>query len=301
MKVLVGIDLAGVYEPALDFVFALGLHQPEVILANCIDSSLGPMYDYGVYPLLGVDVDQYATDLGRQALDRAARQALVHGAKAEMVSLIGPRTKTLIGLADDRGVDLIAVQSQRKSSMGNLFLGSVSRGLVIGAHQSIFISKLDVVSERPIRAVFATDHSAYANRALQKLLEFAPVGIKSIHVVAAFATGDVDQIARLFEIAGVGDNAQDQIARDLEKRNEHLVGQLKNSGYDATHAVVLGSAQSAIQEVMSATQASLLIMGAQGHGFMHRLFVGSNSLHHAVSEPYSLLLLRPPTSNPGEE
>jgi nucleotide-binding universal stress UspA family protein len=40
------------------------------------------------------------------------------------------------------------------------------------------------------------------------------------------------------------------------------------------------------------TQADILVMGAQGHGFVERVFIGSVSLHQALYEPYPVMIVR---------
>lgn len=58
--------------------------------------------------------------------------------------------------------------------------------------------------------------------------------------------------------------------------------------------VVDGHPNDVIRAEMTATGSELLLMGAQGHGFFHRLKFGSKSLHQVVSESYSVLILRVP-------
>ena len=55
-----------------------------------------------------------------------------------------------------------------------------------------------------------------------------------------------------------------------------------------------GESNEVIRNAMTSSGADLLIMGAQGHGFLDRLVIGSTSHHHFVAEPYPVLLLRLP-------
>ena len=41
-----------------------------------------------------------------------------------------------------------------------------------------------------------------------------------------------------------------------------------------------------------AQNADLLVLGAQGHGFLERLTTGSVSLDQAVARPYSVIVMR---------
>lgn len=294
MRILVGIDIGSVYKPALELAIRLKVSDPEFILANSVDTVLAaPVYGY---PGEGDYNASYWTtiqELGASALERAADEACARHLRSETVSLVGAAAPALIDYANREGLELIVVQSERKSALGSLFLGSVSRGLAISAHCSVLISKGKAEHDGPLRAVFATDHSDYAAKAFDQFLTWAPAGIASLHIVSSAYFPDMARLLSFYEVSERGDMARHALLLEFERRTEELVSRAKARGYKATHEVCQTSPSEAIASAMTGNQADLLIMGAQGHGFMHRLLIGSTSLHQVVSEPWSVLLMRP--------
>jgi nucleotide-binding universal stress UspA family protein len=84
----------------------------------------------------------------------------------------------------------------------------------------------------------------------------------------------------------------DWVREKLTEKSEVAAAQLRAAGYSVTYSVVESDADDAIRNAMREQTADLLILGAQGHGFFERMLTGSVALHHTVSEPYSVLLVR---------
>jgi nucleotide-binding universal stress UspA family protein len=168
----------------------------------------------------------------------------------------------------------------------------VGRGLVIGAKQSLLIAKGEVAPEGSVRAVLATDHSRYADRCLTTLLNLAPKGIAHLTVLTAYPRESVEAI-RPFLPDYVLDPAN-WIDDSLRQRNDHVKERLAPLGCTFDERVVNEQPNAAIKQAMEETGADLLILGAQGHGWVERLTLGSVSFHQAVVEPSSVLILRAP-------
>jgi hypothetical protein len=62
---------------------------------------------------------------------------------------------------------------------------------------------------------------------------------------------------------------------------------------DCTPVSLRGEVNATLRELMRTEQADLLVLGAQGHGFLDRMRSGSVSFHQVVGESYSVLVLRP--------
>lgn len=295
MKILVGIDTAGIYRPVIKLLGRLGFDGAEVTLAHSVDV-LYPVPMYGVAEAaMGVDFVENMTKIGEEALQEAVDLACLNKLKAEVALLEGAAGPALIEFAERNHFDLIAIHSERKGQLSSLFLGSVARGLAIGAHHSVLISKGDVPSGGPLKAVFATDHSAYAHRALDAFIELKPKGIGSVHVVSAAWMNEYEAYVAQYDLSKISGSTEEWVEGQLRSKNREAVEKLTAAGYSATSTVKPGTPDIAIKEAMEMTEADLLVMGAQGHGFMHRLFIGSTSLHQVVAEPYAVLILRPPT------
>ncbi|HTQ10737.1 MAG TPA: universal stress protein [Fimbriimonadaceae bacterium] len=293
MRVLLGVDDAGLYRPALSLLARMDFEQGQLTLAHSVDV-LYPVPMYGVAEAtVGVDFVENLNRIGEESLRLASDAACAYGIRAETVLLAGAPGPALVDYADRTCCDVIAIHSDRKSDLGAMFLGSVARGLTIGAHQSILISKGSVAPTGPLTAVFATDHSPYAERALDKLIEMNPTGVRKLHVVSAACTREVGAaLAR----NGPGGNpaTREWIEAQLRRKNAEAVGRLEEAGFQASSSVLAATPQAAIKEAMASVEADLLVLGAQGHGFVHRLFIGSTSLHQVVAEPWSVFVIRPP-------
>ena len=78
------------------------------------------------------------------------------------------------------------------------------------------------------------------------------------------------------------------------KESAKVAEKLKSIAPEVNVIVQEGESNEVIRNTMTSSDADLLIMGAQGHGFLDRLVIGSTSHHHFVAEPYPVLLLRLP-------
>lgn len=291
MKILLGIDTVGHYKAALNLAARLKLPNPLWTLAHSVDVNV-PIGGYGINSeeALAIDFYQFASHSGREALEKAKDEACAHGINAETALLNGNAASALAQYADAMHADFVCVQSERKGRLGSMFFGSVSRGLAIGSSQSVLISKGWVAPNGELSAVFATDHSEYADKALEKFIQMAPQGIRNIKVVTAL---HLDETGGRLEMKNLDNALQKWLVERPARKNGEAVAKLTAAGYRCTSEVYNLPVNEALDAAMTSTHADLLVMGAQGHGFMHRLFLGSTALHQVVMEPHRVLILRP--------
>lgn len=293
MKIIVGVDPAGRYKSALNMAARLKFPDTHWTLATSMDLTV-PMSGYGtgVEAAYGSDYIQLLDETVEQILEEARVDACAHGISPETVQLSGGAALALSQYAEDTRAELVAVDSERKGRLGSLFLGSVSRGLAIGASQSVLVTKGDVAPKGPLNVVFATDHSDYANRALDKLLSWAPAGIQRVHVVCAFHAEGENAFERI-GLIDLNPSVAESLRQETKRRTDEVVLKFLAAGYPCSGEMVDLHVAEAINHAMTIADAQLLIMGAQGHGFMHRVLLGSTSLHQVVVEPHSILIVRP--------
>lgn len=287
MKILIGVDSKGVYKPVVDLVSRLKFLDPSLILAHSVEAVAPIPVFTAAEAAFSVEANM-VNDLSDATLAGAADLAHTHRLPCEKVSLVGNPGRALADFAERANVDLIAVQSERKHGLGSLFFGNVSRALTIFANESFLVSKGEVVPTSPLSAVFATDHSEYAAKAFELFLKFAPRGIKRVHIAASVhlsVGGDEYHPPTRDEI--------DTMEREYREKNADLHSRLLMAGYNVSSEVYGSEPNTAIAYAMSSTNADLLVMAAHGHGFVHRLFLGSVSLHQVVAESWPVLVLRP--------
>lgn len=295
MKAVVGIDSGGGFDPAINLLARFRFPNLHVDLLHCIESSvvssrfpdaLGPEHPF-------TEMHEEYEKEGRRALQQAADYASSKGLPCDQHITCGPPARALIEFADRHGSDLIVIRSFPKPFYHALFFGSVARAVVTGAQQSVLIAKGDVAAEGALNVIIATDHSDYCSKALEELLRMGPKGIARAQVVTAneIETGVAALLVRGLPM--LSKKAPAWIREKLEELNREVADRLAPLAPERAGVVIDGHPNDVIREQMESTGADLLIMGAQGHGFFHRLKFGSKSFHQLVSETYPLLILRP--------
>jgi len=293
LKALIGIDTAGAYEPAVRLFGRLGFPTPEVTLLNVADIVL-PYTSFGVVVSIEA-TNQFVEGLrqaGNHEIHAAQKTAEEYGLSSTGEVLSGPTVLTILDAADRINADLIALASTRKSALASLFLGSTSRSIVSASKHSVLVAKEGVATQGPIEIVLATDHSPYANSAIDRFLKLAPQNITNINVVTAYEVSDKEAELLHLNLPALDGHIDQFIEGKLREKSEELVGKLSQHGYNANYTLKQGNPNEVIPAEMTRTKAELLVLGAQGHGFIDRLFVGSVSFHQLAAEPYSVFIVR---------
>jgi nucleotide-binding universal stress UspA family protein len=298
MRIVVGVDGKQGDQAALHLVKRLRLGESgagcEADIVNVIEALPFPWWGSGEMssPEVVEQLMEAQEENGIRVTKRAAAE--LEGAVRQTRCIIrhGSAPDQLMIHAEDAHADLIAVGGRAQRAVSAFLAGSVGRGLVIGARQSLLIAKGEVAPEGPVRAVLATDHSRYADRCLTTLLNLAPKGIAHLTVLTAYPRESVEAI-RPFLPDYVLDPAG-WIDDSLRQRNDHVKERLAPLGCTFDGRVVNEQPNAAIKQAMEETGADVLILGAQGHGWVERLTLGSVSFHQAVVEPSSVLILRAP-------
>ena len=288
MKILVGVDSEGTYRSALMLCRALRFQNPHWLMAHAVQSRTSMPLLVPAH-LSDSQASGARQESGREAL-RSAME-VVGNDPVDQYFRDGNATEILMGLADQAAVDLVVVGAGHPKNGLLWAIGRVARALAYGSRQSLLVTKEPHFFEGAIRAVFATDGSEYANRALDRLLEWAPAGLKHIDVVTAYQVehSPLD----IFQDSEEGDlkfkNWQHEQSLSIASR---AAERLRAIVPEVSAMAVEGETNEVLRTVMTDRKADLLIVGAQGHGFIERLLVGSVSLHQAAAEAYPVLLIR---------
>jgi nucleotide-binding universal stress UspA family protein len=293
MKTIVGIDAQAEYVPAVELLARLRFPKMTTTLLHAADPLVPYTDPQYIDPTAQSEFVKYITNLGIRALDRAKDEACTRNVNSKTKLVFGPVTASLTREADESDADLIAVNATHHGFWSTSFMGSVSRGLALGAPCTTLVTKGKSTFTGPIHTVFATDHSDFANRCLDRFIELNPQGISTIEVVSAYAIDPLEKVALNRHLPHFGGDADAWIRKSLESANERVAKRLRNAGYETRTHLIVGRPNDAIRHVMQESQAELAIVGAHGHGFFTRALIGSTSLHQVVSEPYAVLLMRP--------
>ena len=293
MKALIAIDTAGISDVAVRLFARMEFPQADATLLNVADMVM-PYTSFGMPPSVE-PTNQFVEGLrqaGQTAVGEAANLASSFGLSTKQEVVSGASVLTVLDRATQLNADLIALASTRKGALMTMFTGSMSRSILTTSRIPVLVAKEGVKESGPISAVLATDHSPYAERAVDQFLKFAPRGVSDIHVVTAYDVSDKEAAMLQANLPSLDSHLDQWIEGKLREKSETLVGKLSQHGYQATYSLIQGNPNKVLSEEMKRTGAELMIMGAQGHGFLDRLFVGSVSFNQVVGEPYSVFVLR---------
>ena len=297
VQILVGVDQ--VPGPVVSLLKRLNFPYAHYEVVHTLSAA-----DYLSYGIEGArtpeDVERIVRDENlhaRQIAENAARLLAREGATRPVGDvLFGHPTEAILRRADSLHAELIALNAAHTRSEGMAALtGSIARGVVMGAHQSVLVarpSQLYQADDIPVRAVFATDHSAYANRCLELLCELAPQGLSHLMVITAAPERELEFVDR--ELPELGVSVAASVRQALERRNQQVVQRLRQELKHTTVESALSTlpVHEAIDRALDQASADLLIVGARGHSTLERLSLGSVSLHQALEGPSSVLVLR---------
>lgn len=294
VQVLVGVDRQTA--PVVPLLKRLDLSYAHFELVHTL--SAGDYLSYGIEGARTPDevesIISSENRHARQLVESAAR--LLPQAKGDV--LFGHPTEALLRRAEALHAELVAVNASHARSEGVAALtGSVARGVAMGAHQSVLIARPSLLykaDDLPLRAVFATDHSEYANRCLETLIDLAPRGISHLLVMSVAPELDLEFLDR--ELPELGVSIAASVRQALERRSEQVAKRLAQEWPKVTIETALYTQpiHEAIDRALDQASAELLILGAKGHSLLERLTLGSVSLHQAISGPCSVLILRHP-------
>lgn len=294
MRILVGVDGDGAYEPALAWVQRLGFAQPQVLLASVAEpprpSVVGVVAPFPEEMFLQAMEAQ--TNALQERLNTLQQTLQAQGIETETVVLHGRAATCLLELADERGVSLIALGGTRKGALQAFFVGSVARAALTSAKQSLLIAHTPPPTDQPLHALLATDHSEYNSRCIDLLLQFAPTQIEHIAIATAFDLDEETLQLLTRNVPALKESGVESIIEQLHERNRLVCERLRPLNAACESVVVEGLPIPSIREAMTATQSQLLILAAKGHSVVERLSLGSISYHFAVGERLNLLLLR---------
>ena len=180
------------------------------------------------------------------------------------------------------GYPLIVVGSRGESLIAGAFLCGVAHEVILNAKVPVLIIHLEVTQEGKLGTVgplnsdildhvlFATDFSPASDQAFRFVEQLSPKKITVLHV----------QDQRKLE-PHLSDKIEQFNATDRGRMAMLKVSLVEHDINDVDILLRYGIPYMEILKTMSDIKPSLLVMGSQGRGFMHELFVGSVSQYVA--------------------
>lgn len=286
LRVLVGADLGRASKEARAFaerLASLGSTEVDVVMVASPAETherlgLGP---WGNGHELHPDAQaSLLRDLGREVPEGGER------ARIRIIAGRAAADAHLIALADEEGVDLIVVGQRQQSLLGQLWHGSVARGVVRSAPMSVVCvpptSEPTRIETPAINTVIVgTDFSDGAERALAVATGLVRSGgtLHVVHVAPAIARGL---------------EAMNDARTEGWRRLQQLVAAVARRDLELEHHLLEGDPTDELVAVVERLGADLVVVGSRGQNRLSRLLLGSvaRGLAERLNGP---LLLVPPS------
>jgi nucleotide-binding universal stress UspA family protein len=293
MKIILGVDLGNSYRYVLRLMQRLDFADASLTLLHAAESPLTvPTYDGTRYNSFLPNMIEANREAGHRALDEALTAAGELGC-VDKVLRTGTPAGVLLETASSEDADLLAIGAEPKGRFASWFAGSVGKALAVSSDRSVLIGKPGTEDgEGPITAVFGVDHSDYNRKALDRFLEMKPQGLGKLVLVSAFNVSDYELSLLRSTVPALGDEAEEWITQEVRRRTEAIAETVGGGELEVETMVERGHANDVLRRAMEEHRGDLLVLGAKGRGWMDRMLIGSVSLHQALAEKHSTLIVR---------
>lgn len=214
-------------------------------------------------------------------------KSLRFNAKTRVEAVLeGDIAKVIEKVADEENASLIVMGARGKGLVSGLFLGNVSRNVLLYGHTNLLIMRYKVLEGEKLgqfcRSLFSkvicpTDFSDQAKKAISFVTGLKQVGEIGLQYVVASGESD-EQIDAEIKEAGSKLNA---IAREIERPDMKV----------KVH-VQVGDAPQEISNLADREDASMIAMSSHGTGWLQQMVVGSTTYETARIANRPVLIVR---------
>ncbi len=217
-----------------------------------------------------------------EQLSSYAEYLHAEGINGKITVATGPLVSEIIRIGQGEGVSLIVAGRQKRSRLGDLFIGSTTNQIIRKAAVPILVTKYHTITEIEGEVVerfcvnlfqkilYAVDWSPSTERAEEYLPLLRQLGASEIIIVHI-----ADDLVKRSTFRT--DETQEPIEVRTEKLRS-LERELQTKGFQAkAYLLEEGSPYQAINRIATEEDVSLIIMGSGGKGFVEGILGGSVS------------------------
>ena len=293
MKILIAYDGSQCADAAMIDLLRAGLPgEAEAVALSAVDVFLPPKSDESEEPFpLYVP---HGVKLAHERAEHAFADAEALAAKAaerlgEMFPgwTVTPEARAdvphwaIIFKAEEWKPDLVVVGSHGRTALGRAFLGSVSQKVLYESPVSVRVARRTEISEgSPIRLVLGADGSPDSEAMIEEVAARdwqEGTEAKIVTAVETFQQYDADTDSQMNHV------------RDLQAL---AAAKLEKAGLKAETIVTLEDPKSFLTRLAEDWNADCIFLGAKGHRFLERVFLGSVSSAVAARAHCSVEVVR---------
>jgi nucleotide-binding universal stress UspA family protein len=187
------------------------------------------------------------------------------------------------------GTAFVAVGSRGLGRVDALLLGSVGREIANNRSIDLLVARRREASGG-LKALFATDHSDFAERVAAKLPSMVEGKFAELEVLSVVDPDSKD--VAFARSSTPWDDLQTGLAGWAGEQNEATVAKLSGLADRCVSNVLSGHAREAIIDRAEEMGADLIIIGAQGRTALSRLLIGSVSSYVLTRAKCSVMIVR---------
>jgi nucleotide-binding universal stress UspA family protein len=245
-----------------------------------------------------IDVDKLYTQkwgivFNLTAIQEKAEERLTHfaqyletqGIRAGIKITAGPLVSEILRTGEEENVSLIIAGRQKRSRLGDLFIGSVTDRIIRSSTKPVLVSKyygperitgegVEPFCDNLFRKIlYAVDWSPWAERAKEYLFLLQMLGVSDVAIVHV-----VEDHVMIEDPVQNRTEAIRELIKARREMLEALNGELQERGFQTRgHLIEAGKSYHEINRIASEEDVSLIIMGSQGKGFVEGILWGSVS------------------------
>ncbi|MCB0192641.1 MAG: universal stress protein [Anaerolineae bacterium] len=305
--ILVPLDGSERAEAIIPHVENLAQHEhATVVLTQVIEPvSRSFVLDPAAPPKYNFDTS--AADAAEMYLARIKKKFELKGIKAKTLLMWGPTVESIIHAANEAKADIIALASQGRTGLAQVFYGSVASGVLNRVRRPLLLvrpnTKPSTASNRHI--LVPIDGSRRSEAILPHVVGVAKLYDAEVTLLRVVVTLNqvvaYDNIEAEFEAKEVHGHLLDRLGESQEverfsKAREHILMQrnkLREKGLNVTALLMHGRPVEGIAHTAEKIKADLIAMTSQGHSGLAQVFYGSvaSGIMNRLERP--LLLVRP--------
>ncbi len=213
------------------------------------------------------------------------------GLQSRFLVEIGDPLVKILEVAEDVSADLLVIGKQKREK---LFVSEITQQLINRSKIPVLVychSLLKEPEEKPVilenikifkRPVLATDFSKNSLKARDFILYIKPL-IKKIYIV---------YIIKSEEISGLQEEEIHALEERMKNQLKEFFQPLRDQGIEGDIFLGLGeNPANEILEFVREKEASLIVLGKTGKGFLEKLFMGSVTSHLLKASEFPLLIV----------
>ncbi len=201
----------------------------------------------------------------------------------EIIVKSGEVRQEILGIVEDKQIDLVVMGSRGRSYFERMLLGSVTERMLRKLHVPILtVSHVDPEKEihaaDPVplrRLVYATDLVEGSEAGLEFSIRLArglDARLTVVHVVQP-----MDAALRGLETAAFMPNYVDEIRAQAAERLSRMVALVSDGSIPITTVITEGVAYESINNVAAEQNADLIVINLQGKGRLERALIGATA------------------------